>query len=672
MKLLHFFQLASLCICLLSSLTLRADYPIVSHRYLADPAVLVHDGRVYLYCSNDDENDVEGGYVMKSFVCVSSKDLKNWTDHGVVFEVPTDASWAGYAWAPSVIERNGKIYMYFSNGASGIGVVVSDSPTGPFSDPIGGSLINSRTAGAAGENMWLFDPAAFIDDDGQAYLYFGGNGESNVRVIKLNEDMISVSGSAQSITAPGFFEASWMNKRNGIYYFSYSTNPSNGMRIDYMTSSDPMSGFSYAGVVAGQPPNNYNNNHHGIFEFEGQWYHVFHNRYVAGQAGIPTTYKRNLGLEPLSFGEDGSIVQITYTRDDLNQVMNMNPYVRVEGETFAAQSGIETDACSEGGMALANIANGDWVQLRGVDFEYGVVNFQASIAASSAGSIEVYLDNLDEAPVMTCAVDSTGGLDSWSPVNCEVNAASMVGKHDVYFKFISGSEEDFMGLDWWQFEHEEVQPPENLSVDHSGDARIELSWDDAVGAVEYAILRSMDGADEFIELARIDSSSYSDQEGLVNGHDYYYVVRSVGQYGYEASSDMVIATPVQAYGEWIAVYLPEEGDEADLLETADPDRDGRNNSLEYLVGSNPFQSDSVLPLELVSKKSGGLEVRLRVSKNLKGVQVRLFGTEDLLLWNELNEAWTVESEGDGYLNYRASVSVTDASRYFVKMVLLDE
>jgi arabinoxylan arabinofuranohydrolase len=109
-----------------------ADFPIASHRYLADPGALVSGGRVYLYSSNDDDNALAGGYEMKSIVCVSSSDLKNWTDHGEVLRVPADAGWASYSWAPAAIERNGTIYLYFGNNANGIGVASSTTPIGPF------------------------------------------------------------------------------------------------------------------------------------------------------------------------------------------------------------------------------------------------------------------------------------------------------------------------------------------------------------------------------------------------------------------------------------------------------------------------------------------------------------------------------------------------------------
>jgi len=112
----------------------RADYPIASHRFLADPASLVHEGRLYLYSSNDDDNDSDDGYEMRSIVCISTSDLKNWTDHGEVLRVPADAAWADMSWAPAIAERNGTIYMYFGNNANGVGVVSSTTPTGRFTD----------------------------------------------------------------------------------------------------------------------------------------------------------------------------------------------------------------------------------------------------------------------------------------------------------------------------------------------------------------------------------------------------------------------------------------------------------------------------------------------------------------------------------------------------------
>lgn len=450
-------------LCLLLALTfltswLRADYPIASHRYLADPTALVHNGRVYLYCSNDDENTVEGGYVMKSLVCVSSSDLKNWTDHGVVFRVPADASWATYAWAPAIIARNGQFYLYFGNSASGIGVASSTSPTGPFTDAKGGYLINSSTPGVLpATSMWIFDPAVFIDDDGQAYLYFGGNGINNARVIKLNGDMITTSGSAVTIATPNFFEAAWMHKRNGLYYFSYSANPASGLSIDYLTSTDPMTGFTHRGTVAGQPPSNNNNNHHAIFTLNGAWYHAYHNRIVATQAGIPTTYRRNLGLERLDYNSDGTIQQITYTTDGLVQLAPLNPYAQVEAETMNAQSGIETEQAGDGSVSVRFAQDGGWLKIRGVDFgSAGASGFSARVAsASEGGSIEIRLGSPTGVLAGTCVTSGTGGWQTWTTRSCSIVGAT--GVQDVYLKFNAGGSTG-LAVDSWRFDPASTAP----------------------------------------------------------------------------------------------------------------------------------------------------------------------------------------------------------------------
>ncbi len=441
--------LASLLV-LVTSAPALADYPIASHRYLADPAALVHGGRVYLYASNDDDNDVAGGYTMHSFVCVSSSDLKNWTDHGIVFQVPADASWAQYSWAPQPVESNGTIFLYFGNNANGIGVASSTSPTGEFKDAKGSALVDSSTPGASGTNIWLFDPGVLVDDDGTGYLAFGGNGETNARIIKLGSGLKSVSGSAAAFAPTGFFEASYLFKRNGTYYYAYSSDSDHGLRIDYMTSKSPMSGYTYAGTIADQPPVNNNNNHASEFEFNSQWYHAYHNRYVATQAGISTTYRRNLALEALDFNSDGTVKQVTYTTDGVKQVGSLDPYTRVEGETMHAQSGIETEPAGPGGMDVTQIDNGDWIALRGVDFgTAGAKTFSASVASTkSGGSIELRLGSATGMLVGTCSVPSTGAAQTYMLTTCDVSGAT--GVTDLYLVF-KGTGSALFNLDYWQF-----------------------------------------------------------------------------------------------------------------------------------------------------------------------------------------------------------------------------
>jgi len=297
-----------------------AANPIITNKYLADPNACNFNGRMYIYCSHD--LDSQTGYDMVDFTLISTADMVNWTDHGEVFKVPRDASWAGRAYAPTCTSRNGKYYLYYGNGGANIGVAVSDSPTGPFKDPIGKPLITSSMPNC--NVQWCFDPAVFVDDDGQAYIYFGGGGPGNARVIKLNSDMISTNGAAVTIDAPRFFEASFMHKYNGKYYFSYSTDFSgSAARIDYMMSDNPMTGFVYKGVILDNPPNNSgNNNHASIVQFNNQWYIAYHNRKQASINKVDTTYHRSVCIDRLYYNSDGTIKKVIPTETGPDKIVS--------------------------------------------------------------------------------------------------------------------------------------------------------------------------------------------------------------------------------------------------------------------------------------------------------------------------------------------------------------
>lgn len=444
---------ASICFLILAAcaVNLHADYPIASHRYLADPSSLVTKDRVYIYCSNDDESPVEGSYNIPNVVCISTSDMKNWTDHGIVFDAERDTKWAKKSWAPCAIERDGKSFIYFGNGGASIGVVAGDTPTGPFKDVLGKPLIDHGTPGVQpAKDMWLFDPGVFIDDDGQAYIYFGGNGDDNVRAAKLKKDMVTLDGEAIKMNAPNFFEAAWVWKKDGKYYFSYSSTPKAEMRIDYMIGDSPLE-FKYAGIVAAQPPINHNNNHAVQFEFKGHWYHVYHNRIVATEAGIPTGFRRNIAAEEFTYNTDGSIKQVEYTTDGVKQLGQVDPFKRVEAETFAAQKGIETEPCSAGGMNLCNIENGDWITIKGLDFgSKGAKRFAARVASETkGGTIELRLGGPEGKVIGTCKVPGTGGAQEWQNAVCDVTGAN--GVQDLCLHF-TGDEGLLMNVDFWKFQ----------------------------------------------------------------------------------------------------------------------------------------------------------------------------------------------------------------------------
>lgn len=452
-KILAAFAFFTMISCV--TLPVFADYPLVYHKYSADPTGLEYDGQLYLYCSNDTDNNTNGPYAMHSITCISSDDLKNWTDHGEVLQVPRDVSWATYSWAPSVITNHGLFYMYFANNAGSIGVATSSVPTGPFIDAKGGPLIDSSTPGAYTPNQWYFDPCIFVDSN-QAYLYFGGHYPTNARVILLDSNMTSIAGTAIPITAPNFFEASYLHKRGDTYYFSYSSQPSSGLTIQYETSSSPVSGFTSPGTVLSNPPYNAgNNNHQSFFTYEGVWYCAYHNRYLAMLNGLPTTYKRNVCLDRLYYITNGvfqgRMQSVVCTSSGLTQLKYLNPYHQVEAETMAQDSGIATEVCSEGGMDVSNITDGSWIKVIGVDFGSGASTFYARVACpGNGGNMELHLDSLAGTLIGTCPVSPTGGWQTWTTASCSVAGAT--GVHDLYLKFIGGPGSLF-NFNWWQFQH---------------------------------------------------------------------------------------------------------------------------------------------------------------------------------------------------------------------------
>ncbi|HQA57464.1 MAG TPA: carbohydrate-binding protein [Acetivibrio sp.] len=439
-----------------------ADYPIFSQRFTADPTAVVYNGRLYVYCSHDsDATPGQSTYNIPDITCISTDDLKNWTDHGEVFNAKRDSSWAGVSWAPSIVYRNNKFYLYYGNGGNGIGVAVSDSPTGPFKDPLRGALVSWNTPGVQpAQNMWLFDPGVFVDDDGQAYMYFGGNGQNNIRVIKLGNDMISTVGSAMSMSAPRFFEASFMHKYKGKYYFTYASDFSQGAsKIEYMMSDKPTTGFQYKGVLLPQPPDNYsNNNHHTVVEYMGNWYVVYHNRTVAKQRGLDPVYQRNVCIDQMFYNSDGTIKQVVPTVDGVKQLKYVNPYTKNLAVTIHKESGIETEECSEGGRNVSFIENGDWIQVKGVDFgSSGATSFEARVASNTnGGNIEIRLDGPTGKLVGTCKVDGTGGWQNWTTKTCTISGAT--GIHDVFFRFTGGSGY-LLNFSWWKFNTDGTSTP---------------------------------------------------------------------------------------------------------------------------------------------------------------------------------------------------------------------
>ena len=510
-----------------------ADNPIVQTLYTADPAPLVHDGVCYVYTSHDEDVLVDNFFTMNDWRCYSTTDMVNWTDLGSPLSY-TDFSWAsGDAWAGQCIYRNGKFYFYVPMkmrfGGKAIGVAVATDPAGPFIDALGHPLVGDD--GSWGD----IDPTVFIDDDGQAYLYWGN---PYLHYVKLNEDMISYSGGVVDVplTTESFGvrsnddrdtqyeEGPWLYKRNDLYYMLFAAGPI-PEHIAYSTAPSATGPWTFRGVIMASQATSAFTNHPGVCDYKGNSYFFYHNQALPGGGG----YHRSVCVEQFTYNADGTIPTINMTTAGAPQIDTLNPYVRTEAETINWASGVKTEVCSEGGMNVTSISNGDWIRIRGVNFLTGANSFKASVAsAGSGGNIELRLDGTNGTLIGTCPVPNTGGAQTWATAACAVTGAS--GVHDLYLRF-TGSGEDLFNLDWWQFQTDSIT---FATVNINGDNRLQTidgfgfssAWSGALSSAKNNALYNTLGMS--LLRIRIDPNRYWNEETANAAAAHAYGVQVLG------------------------------------------------------------------------------------------------------------------------------------------------
>lgn len=434
--------------------------PIIQTKFTADPAPLVHHDTVFLYTSHDEDDAF--GFKMKEWLLYTSTDMVNWTDHGAVASLE-DFKWVNTdngAWAPQCIERNGKFYLYcpVPNGL-GIGVLVADNPYGPFKDPIGKPLVQNSP-----EDI---DPTVFIDDDGQAYMYWGN---PNLWYVKLNEDMISIAGDvvkdasfAKTEGQPDPFhyqEGPWAWKHNGNYYMAYaSTCCPEG--IGYAMSKSASGPWEYKGMIMDGDSRS-SGNHPGIIPFKGKWYVFGFNFVLSQQIATRHSERRSVCVTELKYNSDGTLQKLPFWFDTVNeQIGTFNPFRRVEAETIAYSEGVKTSQATEwendspwnrGGKIadrffVTSINNGDYTMVKGVNFSKTASEIELSAAAINGGKIELRIDSLHGPMIGTLAITRSGESDLWRTYSASLKNTS--GVHDLYFVF--HGEKDLFNFDWWKF-----------------------------------------------------------------------------------------------------------------------------------------------------------------------------------------------------------------------------
>jgi arabinoxylan arabinofuranohydrolase len=493
--------------------------PVMGQWFGADPWALVYNDRVYLYLSDDHypgygnladlpsniptaDNDYAA---LTSVHVISSADLVNWTDHGLIKAAGSGgiAQWASQAFAPAAacknIDGQDWFFLYVGNNANGVYVLKGDKPTpdGNWTDPNGTTLVNRSTPGCDNPK-WCFDPAVLIDDDGSAYLYFGG-GVNNppdqiiadpdtARVVKLKANMTERDGNVVHIEdVPYLLEDFGINKINGQYYFSYcssSYHPEGRTSINYLTGSNPMGPFAttepiFRTDVADRAVESklmmknplafnmrFTNNHHAMFKFKGNYYMAYQTVELEDERARVLGYAvtdseglmvapegkqgyRSASLDKVTIKADGSITPVRMTLKGVAQEGTHDPYAKTEAETIGVQGGITTDTSPQasGGMAVTGINTGGWIALYGVDFgTTGASKFKCRVMPPETGKALIQIrDGLNGESFGYALIEP--GANGWQDITSGLLKRAK-GVKDLVFVFYGQGWE----FDSWKFE----------------------------------------------------------------------------------------------------------------------------------------------------------------------------------------------------------------------------
>lgn len=432
--------------------TVRALNPIVPPGvYIADPEPrLMPDGRIYVYGSRDVPQYY---WCSKAYHVLSSDDMVNWNLEQFSFATEGIGKQTDYTtrelYAPDCIYHNGKYYLYYclaGGGGNDEGVAIGYSPYGPFRN---GKIIN----GANG-----IDPSVFIDDDGQAYLYWG---QGYAKGAKLSRDMTRIEGaisdSLLTYEVHDFNEASSVRKRGDIYYYIYGGHQrhgeSNCATLNYATSKSPLGPFTYRGVIIDNINTHANvvNNHGSILEVDGNWY-IFYHRPTHGTATM-----RKACVEPIHFNPDGTIQEVEMTTQGVGGPID--PLMRMDAARACQLSGNLTVRCRRPAddipvEYLANIRHGDHAIWRYYDFDKTeALHFMCKTWGKTLDAvIEIRLDSPQGTLLGTCPIGAMQGDVAYEIHSANVATAKGVHALVLVFKSPSGkTDADLINLEWLRF-----------------------------------------------------------------------------------------------------------------------------------------------------------------------------------------------------------------------------
>lgn len=294
-----------------NEITSMGENPIIRHKFTADPTVLVYNNTIYLYTGHDEAPPGTHDYVMNDWLCFSSADLLQWKEHPVPLKAK-DFAWAsGDAYASKVIMHNNKFYWYAAVThatipGKAIGVAVSNNPTGPFRDAKGEALITTEMIEQPGSDN--FDPSVLVDDDGQAYIFWG---KHICYYAKLNENMVDIAGPIQTVPLPRFEEGIHIHKRNEWYYLSYGYGFPE--KVGYAMSHSIHGPWYFKGIL-NEVAGNCETNRPAILEFKEKNYFFYHN----GALTNGGSQRRSVCVDWLYYNNDGTIKRVVMSSEGIS------------------------------------------------------------------------------------------------------------------------------------------------------------------------------------------------------------------------------------------------------------------------------------------------------------------------------------------------------------------
>ncbi|OEK07972.1 hypothetical protein A8C32_16045 [Flavivirga aquatica] len=442
-------KLLLLLLLLISTKTLLAQNPLVTHMFTADPTARVFDGKLYIYPSHDivpPKNVKAPRFCMPDYHIFSLEEGITLKDHGPILdqnEVPWGKKNTYGMWAPDCIKKENMYYYYYpappkdESSFRRIGVGVSKSPTGPF------KWEKNYIKGISG-----IDPGLFIDDDNKTYLYFGGG--QDLFVSQLKDNMKEIASKPIKIQGlpSGYKEGSFTFKKDGIYYFTFAhVFPQEGYTIGYATSDNPKGPFTYRGKIMDNISNG--TNHHSIVNYKGDWILFYHWWDISGYNKL-----RSIRADYVTFMKDGTIKKVKPTLRGIGTAI-IGDTIHMDRHSDIVNAKVDFVGGNEPtGWMVSNTKMKSSVRFNRVNFGKGeATKIKARIACGQRiASFEIYIDKLKGQKIAEFPVEYTGGWNTWKTIETNL-LEKTTGIHDIIIVFKSEWNVDkIANLNWIKLE----------------------------------------------------------------------------------------------------------------------------------------------------------------------------------------------------------------------------